>query len=71
MGCEYQGIVVGKSFGLVSRLMPVCLPDLLEAEALAVHLQDMDIVSNAVQVRAGQAFRTKDLGPLVEKQIGG
>ena len=44
--------------------MLVGLPALLEAEALSVHLQDMDMVSKAVQERAGQAFRTKDLGPL-------
>ena len=53
MRCEYQSVVVCESFGLVSRLMLVCLPALLEAEALSVHLQDMDMVGKAVKERAG------------------
>jgi len=36
--CEYQSPVVCKSLGLVG------LPALLEAEAIPVHLQDMDMV---------------------------
>ena len=71
MRCEHQSVVVCESFGLVSRLMLVCSPALLEAEALSVHLQDMDMVSKAGPERAGQAFRSKDLGPLVEGQVGG
>ena len=47
MRCEHQSVVVCESFGLVSRLMLVCSPTLIEAEALSVHLQDMDMVSKA------------------------
>ena len=47
MRCEHQSVVVCESFGLVSRLMLVCSPALIEAEALSVHLQDMDMVSKA------------------------
>ena len=47
------------------------LPAALEAVALPVHLQDVDMVGEAVQQRAGEPFRAEDLGPLVERQIGG
>ncbi len=40
--------MVCKSFGLVSRLMLVCLPALLEAEALSVHLQEVHLMRKAV-----------------------
>ena len=42
-----------------------------EAVAVAVHLQDMDVVGEPVQQRAGEAFRTEHLGPLIEGQVGG
>ena len=47
------------------------LPALLEAVALAVHLQDVDTVSEAIQQGAGESLRAEDLGPLVEGQVGG
>ena len=47
------------------------MPALLEAVALAVHLQDVNSVSEAVQQGAGQSLRAEDLGPLVEGQVGG
>ena len=55
-GVSIQSVVVCESFGLVSWLMLVCLPALLEAKALSVHLQDMDMVGKAVQECAGQAL---------------
>ena len=42
-----------------------------EAVAVAVHLQDMDVVGEPVQQRAGEAFRSEHLGSLVERQVGG
>ena len=47
------------------------LPAVPEAVAVAVHLQDMDVVGEAVQQRAGETFGAEDLGPLVEGQVGG
>ena len=47
------------------------LPAALEPVALAVHLQDMDVVGEPVQQRAGEAFRTEHPGPLIEGQVGG
>ena len=34
-----------------------------EAVALAVHFQDVDVVGEAVQQRAGEPFRAEGLGP--------
>ena len=42
---------------------------LLEPEALAVHLEDMDVMGQAVEERAGEAFRSEDLGPFIEGQV--
>ena len=42
-----------------------------EAVAVAVHLQDVDVVGEPVQQRAGEALRTEHLGPLIERQVGG
>ena len=42
-----------------------------EAVAVAVHLQDVDVVGEPVQQRAGGALRAEDLGPIVEGKIGG
>ena len=47
------------------------LPATLETVALAVHLQDVDMVGETVQQRSGQAFRPEDPGPLVEREVGG
>ena len=47
------------------------LPAVPEAVAVAVHLQDMDVVGEPVQQRAGEAFRAKYFGPLIEGQVGG
>ena len=41
-----------------------------EAAAVAVHLQDVDVVGETVQQRAGEAFRSEHLGPLIEGQVG-
>ncbi len=44
---------------------------LLEPEALAIHFEDMDVMGQAIEERAGEAFRSEDLGPFVEGQVGG
>lgn len=44
---------------------------LLEAKALAIHLKDMDVVCEPVEERAGETFRSEDLGPFIEGQIRG
>ena len=54
--------MVCESLGLVCWLMLVGLPALLEAEAIPVHLQDMDMVGEAVEEGPGEVFRAKDLG---------
>ena len=47
------------------------LPAVPEAVAVAVHLQDVDVVGEAVQQRSVQPLRAEDLGPFVEGQGGG
>src|SRR6266849_5262883 len=44
---------------------------LLEAIAVAVHFQDMDVVGQPVEQRAGQPLGPEHAGPLVERQIAG
>ena len=58
-------------FRLVRDLGGGALPTVADAVAVAVHLQDMDVVGEPVQQRAGEAFRTEHLGPLIEGQVGG
>ena len=53
---------------MVYRLILVSLPAVLEAVALPVHLQDIDMVGEAVEESSGEPFRVKHLGPLVEGQ---
>ena len=43
---------------------------LVEPVAVAVHLQDVDMVGETIQQRPGQAFGTEHLCPLIERQIG-
>ena len=43
---------------------------MLESEAIPVHFEDVDMVSEAIEERSGKPFRAKDLGPLVEGQVG-
>ena len=43
---------------------------MLESEAIPVHFEDVDMVGEAIEERSGKPFRAKDLGPLVEGQVG-
>ena len=47
------------------------LPATLETVAVAVHLQDVAMVGEAVQQGPGEPLRPEDLGPLVEGKVGG
>jgi len=40
---------------------------LIEPVAVAVHLQDMDVVGEPVEQRAGEPFGTEHAGPFVER----
>ena len=50
-----------------SRLLPAAL----ESVALAVYLQDVDVMGEPVQQCPGEALRAEDLGPFVERKVGG
>jgi len=44
---------------------------LLETIAIAVHLQDVDMVGEAIEEGAGQPLGAEHTGPLVEREIAG
>src|SRR5277367_4464340 len=44
---------------------------LLEAIAVAVHFEDVDVVCQPIEQRAGQPLGPEDTGPFVERQVGG
>ena len=56
---------------LVRRWRPGILPAALEAVAVAVHFQDVDVVGEPVKQSAGEPLGTEHVGPLVEGQVGG
>ena len=47
------------------------LPAVLETVALAVHLQDVNVVGEPVKQSAGEPLGAEHVGPLVEGQVGG
>ena len=61
----------GASIGVVGfwslpALGLLALPALSQPVAFAVHLEDVDVVGEPVEERAGEALRAEHLGPLVE-----
>ena len=56
---------------VVRSLTRGVIPAVPQPVALAVHLQDVDVVGEPVQQRSGEPFRAEDLDPLVEGQVGG
>jgi len=47
------------------------LSPLGEAVAFAIHIQDVDVVSQAILQGTGYALRTEQLGPFIEGQVAG
>ena len=58
----------GTSGGLFGRAL-ASRSALPEPVALAVHLQDMDMVGDAVEQRAGEALAGEDRRPFLEGQV--
>ena len=58
-GCRSRSGVGGAAFAAA----------LLEPEAVAVHLQDVDVVGEPVEQGSGEPFGAEDFGPLVEGQV--
>ena len=58
-------------FRLVRDLGGGALPAVLETVAVAVHLQDVNVVGEPVKQSAGEPLGVEHLGPLVEGQVGG
>lgn len=44
---------------------------LLETIAVAVHGQDMNMMGQPIEQRAGEPLRAQDRGPILERQVGG
>src|SRR6266446_10883467 len=51
--------------------LALALLALLEAIAVAVHFEDIDVVGQPIEQRAGQPLGPEHAGPLVERQIAG
>ena len=60
----------GKEVGSARGAFLTCAT-VIEPEALAVQLEDVHMVGEAVEQRSGEALGAEALGPLVEGQIGG
>ncbi len=62
--------------GTLLALTPRCSPPalaflgLLEAEAVAIDLEDLRAMDKAIDERHGASRMRKDLGPIVERLIG-
>ena len=56
--------------GSACGAVPACAA-LAEAVAVAVHLEDVDVVGETVEQRPGEALGAEGLGPLVEGEVGG
>jgi hypothetical protein len=50
---------------------PLALLALLEAIAVAVHFEDVDVVCQPIEQRAGQPLGPEHPGPFVKRQVGG
>ena len=61
---------LGGAFSAVCGWIPFAAA-LLEAVAVAVHLQDMHVMSDAVEQCACQPFGAEYLGPFLEWQVAG
>ena len=58
-------------FRIIRYLGGGVLPAVLEAVAVAVHLQDVNVVGEPVKQSAGEPLGAEHVGPLVEGQVGG
>jgi len=58
--------------GLCRRLIVIDVAlAVFEPEAVAVHLEDVNVVGKAIEQRASKAFGGEHAGPLVEGQVAG
>ena len=54
---------------VVQSLTRGVIPAVLEPVALAVHFQDVEVMSEADQQRASEPFRAEDLGPQAKGRV--
>src|ERR1700730_5098169 len=70
-GGHFAGFGIGRRGGLVGgpRVTPLPCLRLLEPVALAVQLQNMDMMREAIEKRASETLATEDGGPFLEWKI--
>jgi hypothetical protein len=68
---DFAGFWIGSCNGLVGgpRVTPPPCLRLLEPVALAVQLQNMDMMREAIEKRASETLATEDVGPFLEWKI--
>ena len=68
---DFAGFGIGSCNGLVGgpRVTPPPCLRLLEPVALAVQLQNMDMMREAIEKRAGETLATEDGGPFLKGKI--
>ena len=68
---NFAGIGINGEVGFLSELLPAARFGVLQAVGFAVHLQDMDVVGQPIEQRAGQALGPEYARPFLERQVGG
>ena len=53
------------------RVRTTAAADCMEAVAVAVHLQDVDVMGDSVEQSTGEPFGAEHLGPFLERQVAG
>ena len=61
---------LGSCSGLFARLL-LFFHRLFEAEAFAIHLEDVAMVGESIQQSCSHAFALEDLIPIAERQVAG
>ena len=67
---DFPGVGIDERLRGWLRLFSVPGSGLLEPVALAVHLENVDVMGEAIEQRAGETLIAENARPFVERQIG-
>jgi hypothetical protein len=70
-GVDFAGIGIDGEAGFLSELLSAARSGVFQAIGVAIHLQDMNVVGQPVEQRAGQPLGPEHAGPFFEWQVGG
>src|SRR3954469_14736583 len=70
-GVDFAGIWIDSEAGFLSELLPAARLGVLQAVGLAVHFEDVNVVGQPIEQRAGETLGTEHAGPFLERQVGG